>query len=672
MKKDETIEYVMDRQINAVIGDIYGVFFSADSPDKVSLHDILNRVMLLLQAPVTFILCKQNEDKEIIPCYIFNKEPFHQISLKKALQKAIDDQNSNPENKIFFRLFNSDYLLLVLVAPKYMSSHDYDYDFTPLYKGQNNLKYTSKKVVYDNLIYKLENIIDGEIYKKRFGDKFLKTLQERLDSCRDDIGNEMFNKNKINHYQYIKYKDIEHYNKDFIEALEKDRYGKRYGYDFGGVIDKVYSKSRKSLSFGEELSSDNEENSEKPPLPNFFIYLRDYTKSNYSRHEKKIKGESLCYDYSLRMLVCSNQENDIKNYLKYIREKSLENNYHKEWYIINNFEKDNDYIGLAKIINDSFWEKVDSDDGIRDLIDTLKKPFNENAYSIADPVFSGIINFRDPSIINGGLHRAISNEQIKRKGFDYKNLKKEVKNDLLRIVLLHYLFAGMANLPLNEKNEKSDFMVMLNPLEIGARIIGVIGYVTIDPNPLIKDDKEYRNEEERSKAIKQFGLHWRQNYHIHQDTYARLKRGLRSYFWQLYIQTLADIYTNTVITLINEDDITKNKLEDIINEKFHLLTKFFSYSGIRGEILENSREKSGNVISFYPNKNYKSSAFLSKKYHFKLRYTSENQDGFVSHFPISPGRLRTELNETDNVTNNFVDLNEIAVMMTNKFYIEKK
>ena len=652
MHEEETIKGVMDRQINAVIGDIYGVFFSADSPEKVSLHDILNRVMLLLQAPVTFILCKQVENEEIETRYIFNKQPFHQKSLKKALQKAIED-HKNSETPIFFQIFNTEYLLLALVPKKYIPSLDENYDFIPLYDNQQN------NVVYDNLVYKLENILDGKIYEKRFGNKFLEFLKKALDSCNNidvEINESFQDKNSVS-YNRIEKNEFENKHIEFINALENNRYGQFYDYGFGGVIDKIYAKCSSSLKLTGMLS-DNKAKPEELSIPNFFIYIRDYVNANEPNYLRCKKT----YDYSLRMLICSKQEQNIKQYLEHLKKESSEKEIIKNWYITNNFTDKNkfsEYKELAHDANNCFWEKLDTDNGINYLISILKTPFHKDSYSIADPVFDGIINFRDPSI-NGGLHRAISHRKIK--GIKFNGLDEDIQKEVLRIIFLHYLFIGMADISLESK---TDFMVMLNPLEIGSRIIGVIGYVTPDPNHLLKSN--YINEDDRLKATKQFGSHWRQNYHIHQDTYARLKRNLRSYFWQLYIQTLAEIYTVTVKQLVNVNNMTGQILEDTINEKFRLITKFFSYSGIKGTICKHEKISCEGFDYMLPNKDHKHSTTLSKEYYFKLEYASKYKERRSSYFPISPGRIKKISHEGDDITNNFVDLNEIAVMMTNKF-----
>jgi hypothetical protein len=589
------LQQVIDRQIDSIVGEIYGMFFSASHPDDVSFHDILNRVMLLLQAPVTFVLCKKDKNtRNKNEIYRFNSHPFHQSDISEAL---IDAKLANQLFPLFETdesLINNDkYYLLVLLVENHDIEPTCDAKFIPLSPKYKHEDFNKEHYI---LVYKLLKIFDGNLYKARFDVSFLEKLKcvlAKYDTLKKLEENEDFNKQGILNEDKLEYDKEYGY---FEKSLKEDR--NEYQLLNHGVIDKVYKKSRDILLFNR--------NKEEKFLANFILFMREFD------------GTKRCndgYDYNLRIVICSEQESDIKEYLKWLKNNKKD----REWYVKKNFPegKKSKYYNLAIQINDYFWKKIDQgDEGIESIIFNIGKPFGETCYSMVDPCFkNGIVNFRNPSV-NGGLHRAKKFNDEELESINYESLSiGVVKNDLLRIVVVHYLMMGMAKGMAKDSDNYSDnFRVMLAPLEIGGRIPAVIGYVTEHTNSLKLPDTFNKDD------VINFSKNWRDCFHIYSDLYTRrLKRDMRSYFWQLYIKMIARICTDIFLNFSNTNP-AKSFLS--LNKRLEFLTKFFSFSGISFSFKrqQNNEPMGTNVVK------------LSNNYILILRNES-------SSFPSALGRI---------------------------------
>ena len=133
---NEALRDIVNRHVDTIAGSIFGLFFSSTKPEDVSFHDILNRIMLLVQAPITFVLCKK--EKNIIrKIYNFNPHLFHQTDINHKLNEIIRDKEADVvinEGKLFC-LFGSEYFLMVLLAINHNTKPSFskDYNFIVLH-----------------------------------------------------------------------------------------------------------------------------------------------------------------------------------------------------------------------------------------------------------------------------------------------------------------------------------------------------------------------------------------------------------------------------------------------------------------------------------------------------------------------------------------------------------
>lgn len=654
---DDQIKALYARRQDAIISSIYELFLSVADPKQVYVLDIFNRLMLLLQSPCMFVLVKYDQEKKATDlhhedCKIFNPHPLHQDNIRRAIRNIKDNDD-------FIEIFGSNtYRLLVLSSNQNNRESDKEI-FKPVSKIDRG---------------QIQFVLGTETYIERFGKEVLNSLRNIVDNCQGLTPQERISGYNEIFSGYEKFglvsqqEDYNKWYKYFIEGLES----KRTGYDLpdDGVIDKAYKKSRSSLAhrFGQK----------EPELANFLLFLRDYSRPDLKRSAGK-------YNFGLRILLCSKQEEDIRLFLvRLAGQKNL-----APWYrgLITN--KRNPYFGIGKNANEDFWgklqairknlsEKIDEkileayiqgnetytpeelkelvvavneSDELTALIKIIKKPLGDNTYSMAEPTFlSGIIHFRNPSV-NAGLHRCIPRNEIE-KGYDGLD-----HDEILRVVIVHYLLLGMAksfnDLSENDKSNKTFFSVMLAPISVGGRVLGVLSYVTE------KDKyKEITKEEKYKSSIATLSRSWRNNFHTYMATHKRIKRHLRTYFWEFYVALVFRMYYDSVSKVkeyrkTHSDEDEKKLYEhvkNIFNIRLSYIDRFFSYNSISCEL------KADNVAKLYPNRNAQGESQIGKNTWMIISVEDE-----ARYFSVYQGIDQKKLGR-------FVDRDEIAIKISNVYY----
>jgi hypothetical protein len=610
------------RRQDAITSSIYELFVSVDDPDQISVLDIFNRLMLLLQSACMFVLVEYNPKTKKVKrdrkkCKVFNPHPLHQEAIYRAIKDADEDN--------FIEIFGSEtYRLLVLLPDQdRTASHHRNYAFKPI--GESDKEQT-------------RNVLDKNIYLERFDIDVLDALKKIVNNCRgltEIQENTKTTVGEIEDFKDIKEKfkidedkDYKYWYEDFfIKSLESRQRG--YDLPHDGVLDKAYKKSRRSLSY--QGSGYIE-----PELANFLFFLRDYSVDGLKRADN--------YDFGLRILLCSKQEQDIRSYL--VRLAAQDNL--KTWYRDLIGDETNPYYKTSAAANGDFWSKLEQvkkehtrKTALDNLIRIIKKPLGKNSYSMAEQIFlSGIIHFRNPSV-NAGLHRCIPDIGIEK---EYKDLDQD---EILRVVIVHYLLLGMAHSfgELEEKissnsTHKKSFSAMLAPISIGGRILGVLSYVT---------EKDKSNKADASVA--ELSRPWRKNFHIYMATHKRIKRHLRTYLWQFYVVTVFHMYYDSAMKVMNIKEGTYDDVQDILNLRLSYIDRFFSYNSIRCEI------KQTNVIDGrFPNSLGVTWGQIGDDH--VMPFTVKETARLFSFYPgIEQNKL-----------SRFVDLPEIAVKISDAFY----
>lgn len=544
---------IIDGQISLTVEAIWAGLHAVPDPQSVSFRHILNRIMILVQSPITFILFIQGDDGALERQYTFNKHPRH--------HRDINAQGDIASKRDMFRLFGTKYFLLVLNA-----TSPYEFSIIP----PLDIDHLPEKPNNEDIVrYKMTKITNPASYK--FYGQFSSIIHRSLAACKDWPQGAAIRASKLRPAVKL----IDH--DKFFTALRSNT--TQYYLDGYGVVDRVYRKIKKGI---ESISSGNEQ-PDAAKLTNFILFVRDY-----AAHDGYIRHAS--YNYRLQILICSNQRSDLKDFFgkhmrgnmaalkkavrmeKVLREEEIKKPYYKK---------------LARDAALRFFEILNRPTGDEDLLKILETPFGVAARSMADPVFDGVTFFRDP-FTEGGLSRCFPENE----GAAFKELNLEQQDDVLRITICRHLFEAMAPqiqgvMPIEnskalatngkeiQKSPVDRLQIMLNPVELGGRVWCVIGHLTrsIEPTKTLTD----------SKTINLLASYWLQNYHIYQTINERAKKNLRVYMSQLYEATVGNIYQEETLKFLGR--LTKSAVvQSAVNERLESLSCLFPYDVVQIEL----------------------------------------------------------------------------------------
>lgn len=541
---------IIDRQVALTVEAIWAGLHAGPDPQSVSFRHIMNRIMILVQNPITFILFCEQANGKLSRQYTFNKHPRH--------HRDINAQGDVAKKSEMFRLFGTSYYLLVLWAAA-------PYEFKII--SPSNTGLPKKPKAEDIVLYKLARITDAASYE--FYAQFFSLVQRSLEDCKDWPQAEPA---KLPLRLSQSSRDYE----NFFTALQSNT--TQYHLDGYGVVDRVYRKIKKGI----ESISSRAGALDGFRLTNFILFIRDYAvPEGYIRHAS--------YSYHLQILICSSQRADLKEFFgkhmkgnraaqkkavkkeKRLREHEIKKPYYKK---------------LARDAAKRFFEILNRPTGDEDLLKILEAPFGPAARSMADPVFDGVTFFRDP-FTEGGLTRCFPESE----DASFSDLSLERQDDVLRITICRHLFEAMVdpipeavstenNRPLQNGQAFSSSLIdrlqiMLNPVELGGRVWCVIGHLTrsIEPEQELSD----------AKTINLLASYWLQNYHIYQTINERAKKNLRVYMSQLYEATVGNIYQEETLKFLGQR--TKSaKVESAVNERLEGLSCLFPYDVVQVEL----------------------------------------------------------------------------------------
>ena len=153
---------IIDRQIVLTVEAIWAGLHAGPDPQSVSFRHILNRIMILVQNPITFILFFEEVNGKLSRQYTFNKHPRH--------HRDINAQGDAAKKSEMFRLFGTEYYLLVLWA-----AAPYEFKIIP----PPSAALPEKPKTEDIVRYKLSRITDAESYE--FYAQFAGLVQRSLE-----------------------------------------------------------------------------------------------------------------------------------------------------------------------------------------------------------------------------------------------------------------------------------------------------------------------------------------------------------------------------------------------------------------------------------------------------------------------------------------------------------
>lgn len=526
---------IIERQITLGIEAIFCGVFSGPNPATQSFHHILNRVMTVAQVPITFIVYRE-EAGIFSQVYVANKHKRHRLVIEDRYRNVGEHAGN------LFPLWGSDtnHRMLVLHA-------DPDYHFNVVERIK------SIADVNDALSaasYMLHRIFDSAAYDA-CGDRFSGYLKAPIE--------------KFSHIDSGKKLSPRPIRDDLKKIFDQWLMVNATAYDVKGrgILDRVFSKLEKNILLITHANGVEANDEAGEPLTNFILFVRDYDSAvNYAMIADGGRGRyGGDYWYNLRIIIGSKQRAEIKRHLIgwvtiEAAKRKREQRYERQIETVDGAAKN-----LAQEVSALFWRRlceIDDDRvgeekyiGIEKVISNLTEYFGDSR-SMADPVFDGVSFFRTPFAHDGGMGRCFrrsrdgSPEEIPS---SIESLSAEKINDLLRIVTCQYLFESMAA---SSQGEDDLLQVMLNPLEVGGRVWGVVGYVTRSDSARNQFHFDDEDEEIAIERIRRYHAFWMQNYHVAENVNERMKKNLRTYMNGSYEWFVATTYAKWVAARVGE------------------------------------------------------------------------------------------------------------------------
>lgn len=694
--QEKALKDVLAHQISLARELIFSATLAGRDPKSISFHHIINRLMTILQLQVGFVvLKKETQNYELV--YISNTDSKHREIIGKNTTAAIashskpqnvkisltDDSNTDakPFNEIFYPIFNTNYSIGVL---KCLKKDEYDFEWIYRIDDIENVKNG-----WDVAGYKMARILSYEEYRDKYiGGNFytaLKGALDRFEKLNDDYSPTEaladMEKSKQDFWKdiYKGKKELSEQTKKIIAETKNkfetkllvDYTTEEYGIVGKSIVDTIYQKSVPNIKHvvGETVEA---------KLDNFFLLTRFYENKNYLRYKQN-------YDYCLRVAVCKSQRNAFIECFKRLfdNEFSKLDQFAKR---IRNKEEDSPINIIVDAVIDTIkkiskFENIGklSDTGISIadkeaisglLVDIISKPLSPYTKSIADGVFTGGVSFfrqpfrEDLALGRSGLSINEASEYLKSsllfkeamKSYDsFKNYIEDIYNqseeeqkyfDFFRSFLCRLLFEDMTP-PIHEEEEKSQYklFIMMNPIEIGGKVLAVATYLTRARDP----SEEFKSPED----VRYFNKYWLQNYHISENVNDRIKRVIRMDMEKQYIESCAAVY--------------KECLENCLSQKIFVINDFY----IRLKILSlfypyghfNIKENKDIIHKIMgerriPNNESPNVFIFSQKVSFELEKLSDD----TSHSPFS-----IAIGYWHSKNYNYVDRADIAIALSNQY-----
>ena len=606
------LELMLRRQVILGIESIFSAVYSGPSLNTLSFTHILNRVMMLVQLPLTFVVVKREGDGAYAEYFRTNHHKRHQSAIDRARDDAQPSQ--------YFPIWHSDsdekedkFYLLVLKADK-------SYEFKQLSRVD---KVENSMNSWEIGSYKLSLIFDRSNYNhyRGFIDEVLTTIRKTKivdDSKSDDL------KSNDAHDGAIREKIKAEFDRNLLSNkgsfLYKD-------LRKNGVLDKVFQKIARNIS---DVNSDRGRDSKG--LTNFLLFVRDYhnTPAGPWRHNS--------YDYSLRILLCDSQREEVRKFLRQLRD---EKKVRRDRYMEELAEIEGGPKSLATEIDEHFWAVLETGDAGEDkLLNILGGYLGKNVRSMADPVFDGLSFYRQPFANDGGIARCFPPNSTLPKSIRELQPDSESVADLLRVVLCQYLFDYMAAPQKGDDPAKLQLQIMLNPIEVGGRVWGVVAYATRSHNP----GEQLRTE----RDLESYDSYWSKNYHIYRDVNERMKKNLRSYMNAFYENFVAGLFGDWMKSLVTQRNGTLVQVQNNLNHQLGLLACVFPYDVVKVELKKVDEDRPVPSSSV---REWERRAMAGRCWAAFVSVTKQ------AVFPVAPGVLSDS-------TIGFVDATDVAVAMT--------
>jgi hypothetical protein len=635
MKLQQDYDREINRRIDLVMSALIQEFFLRSK--KLNIHplEILNKIMILIQYPLAFSICKSIRKKtkkktttEIVETRSFIKNDLFGGDYTQILQNMINNTKIVPFTIFDNKRSEITYSLYVVIVKTDGKQDTY---FQPISK---NLSYHRLyKEAPENIVHShnLEEQISATI-QQFFGyfksnnseivgmkDSFIKKVHDGLHAFfKASVGIEdsTINGSELNNKDNTVVPDL----KDFYSNLE------------GEVLRTVYSSKIKNFSLTiKELTEPNQSHSN---LPNIIMHSRTMKLPGEVKRAQNItsnetKGSFEGYNFNTKIIGSDSQREDITEFLVNLKEGYLNcggDAYLKSVDILpysslaesSTPPNDKDimlsYDELFKrILTEEITVELETGDikvntksysdnhGIQCLIDIYFNHTANERRGLSDSVFtSGIIMIRFPFDRAGGLGLIGG----KRSTIETKAQKCDL--DILFLVVVHYVFEGLS--PLSKDRDNSTLALITFPIYISGRVPVTVSHLLHIERKSLHDIKALDDNLVISSGT------WDQVYYLNQFLGKEIKSNLRRGYWKHYIHEMELIFEDEIYKALAEgkkDNLPQTFLN--ISTRIASLTYYYPFAKINVvEDMELSEENPkvayfagiGFSCKPYPNNNF--------------------------------------------------------------------
>lgn len=453
----------LDARVADAISRAHDVFLRAYTRNNFYFHDFLNVFITLIQQPAVFVIYRQSADSGLERHYILSRDKGFYSGLIEHL--AEEDPEANPEK--LFPIFPSVSDMALEQKEGEEADHRTRY-FLLISKVMGSAQ--EKK-------YERVNPIDGahEVASNPF---------DYIALC----ANKFFNQEWARYpksFQLLAHDYLRRSMNDLVqghinrssESLDgpaapvnlptpsvQNAWYKKLTSDLSLLFDGLTAR----LSYLTEMASvrpDSEDTNESdagPPLSNFFLATRAYTRQNARRPmNKKVSEKFLGYHYDVQFIIPKKQEEELIRFFSWLR--TTANSVKLTSYASASLGRK--YLKQRKILDEEFFNILRSPDGPEQILKIYTSKIGDHARSFTDPIFeTGLIDFREV-FEDGGLIRVPGLKDLTSAGSlsTHPDLQ-----DGLRIVAAHYVFSQMARRALGKNGAGRVKMILIPVMERGS------------------------------------------------------------------------------------------------------------------------------------------------------------------------------------------------------------
>lgn len=546
--------------------------YSRKKLDRVSLRQLVNRLLLLTQKPRIFVFYKKDKKQG---GWVYSFSTHGDVLYQKEFKSQIKDALHKNKGKDFY--YKKPPLSEWPDEPQEIGGTGFGIIIVAIKAEMIEARRLISFVSANRLDKNSQNTLNSEyailnkLWKSFLGCEFSQTLgvEARLKKRLEQIGgNPKAEKSSIN----ASVNALGHR----INASDKKFINKQLDY-LSEIINDCYNDVCETPLVC---------NQGKIP-PNIFFFVRYYdSPETINRFENGLKNGNAAYPYSLKIIIPKAQRVHLLDTLKGIAESNVNFahetcvnswNYkykllpgYEELYPLDNLQSDSCY--PRPELDFEFWYKI-KEGKFDEILDDLQLPFTQEARSFVDPaLMTGFVHYRTGVYEESGLERIT--EKAKSLGFD--------SPDVRRLIYLHYLFSAAA-----PDSNHENLGTMTVPLNIANH-----PYVAIVQAIVTKkeDEPDFTDK-----------IAWPQNYHFFSDVARHCVRRLRYHSRIQYIQQIEKVVYKAFKKSLkvgerNEVFINLAEAQKIINKNLLLLCRVWPYPNVSIKIRQKVTQSALNYV----------------------------------------------------------------------------